>query len=517
MHSWNQLVRTALLGTERSPLPADGLPESVRARLSDQDDSDQEALFYQAASLTFFYEKAGMHPGKDPLPDLLPAPEETKPYCPTGVVALLRKLLDEPNRRADLLGLCFDRMDALGLVVPPDLLVDVLQVGTLPGFQALGAKIRSVVGKRGAWMQQFNPAWGYLTPADPEDIWENGAPAARRNMLQALRLSDPSRAFALIRNAWDAETNARERRELLKALQINFQPGEVNFLELIFSGLSGKDDKSRQINAEIRTIVVEMLLSQPGSTLYQQMADGLPKYAGGQKSLLGLRSKTVLSLPLSPDALLNPGMMSLMLGFDAASPLPGVSDTGFWFCELVRTLHPGVWEQVFKASWPDILDIFQETARKQPKLPLMQHLGQALSKTGYRPGVLAYTNQYAVDASNYFMLQALTESELEQYVLRQPDQDLPAHLREMLQRSGWQWSKQLSKRVLRLLVADPARYQFPEFTKILGIGVHLHPAVLPELQEIAFQDTKDWQRQVMRNQLIRPLLHIVELKQEILA
>jgi hypothetical protein len=506
-----------MLGTERSPLQPDLLPEPVRARLDPSTAPDPESLFYRAAALTYLFEKAGSLPGKMPLPDFGVALPETNPYCSQVSVNLLKKLLEEPNRREDLLELFFGRVAAQGQVIPPELLTDVLHLGNLPGFAGLAASIRQVTGERGSWMVQFNPAWQYLTPPDSEETWTQGSNAARRQMLQSLRLRDPEAAYALIRDAWTSETNARERKELLKILQINLRGSETDFLESIYAAWPEKTDKSKPVQAETRALLVEMLLSSPDSALFSEISSGLKGYVNEQKTMLGLRSKRVLSIPDKPDGLLNPTVMSERLGFDASSPLPGVSDTAFWFCELVRTLHPTAWERVVHPQWPDILSVFEETARKTSKWPLLQHLTHALARTGYREGIRVYTDGHAVDESNYLMLNSLSESELERYVLRQPDPDLPGYLREILQREGWQWSKNLSKEVLKRLMDNPAGYQFPEFVKILGIGVHLDPGILPDLQALAAEDPRDWQQKVVRNQLIRPLLNIVKFKQRILA
>ena len=85
MNTWQQLIKIALLGTDKMPLPESVLPGAVRQRLSSADPSDREAWFFKAAALTYVYEKAGTLPVKTPVPDLPLAPGEQRPVCPETV------------------------------------------------------------------------------------------------------------------------------------------------------------------------------------------------------------------------------------------------------------------------------------------------------------------------------------------------------------------------------------------------------------------------------------------------
>lgn len=518
MIAWNELVKRALLGTEKLALQEDLLPGPVRAMLGETGGGDREARFYKAAALTFAYEKAGRLPKKSDLPALPPAAEEKQDFCPPGYVAVLKKLLQEENPRSELLELCFDRIAAGGFVLPYDVLVRVLNMGTQAVYKNLREKIRFIQGQRGRWMQQLNPAWQYGVPPGTNNVWEDGTAADRRRYLLELRINEPEKAFGLLRQTWPVESG-RERKELLKILQIVPRPEETAFVEEVFALLTANKDGNKMISLEIKKICVEILLMQPGSALYKTVVDGLQKYIGAQKIMMGLRSKKTLSLPGKEDGFFCADLMSRQLGFEDVSTLPGVPEPAFWFCELLRSLHPVAWEGLIGTDWEEIFALFgeAETAQKKVKLPLLQHLSHALARSRYRNAILAYLKQFPADDSNYFMLQVLNRAELEAYALRHTgDGQVPVFLRDLLRQPGWIWSKTLSRALLKSFTGDnPGGFHYHEFGKILPLGMHFDLSLIDDLYHKANQENRDWQKQVLRNQLIIPLLRIMEKRREI--
>lgn len=518
MRCWPELVKIALLGTEKMPLPDSVLPEAVRRRMSAADPNDREAWFYKAAALTYVYEKAGMLPGKTPLPALNPAPAETRPVCPLPAQRFLANELENKNKRSDILSLYFETLAARGWILPPAQLVPALCLCLQPPFKGLQDLVAAVAGERGRWMQQFNPAWTFLTPPNPDAIWTDGSNSERRQYLQDLRRRDPGLAFELIRQSWAGETNSRERKELLKILQINPQTGESAFVETVLAEMSNQKDKSKAILEEIKQLATDLLLMDPESGLAREIAAQLRPYFIAQKSMLGMQRKTVLQIPDKPDGFLTPAIMGERLGMENGSPTSGVPDAAYWFSELLRRLHPAVWEQAAGLPWPEIIKTFAaaEEKFKKNKLPLLEYFAQALARSQHKPGIRAFLDDYLPDASNYFMLNALSDSELEAYILENTTKQLPDFLWDALRRKGWVWSLPLSRQVLKTLSnAQQSGYHHQDFEKMLHLGMHFHLGILPEAQQMAVKEIKDWQQQVFRNQFLVPLNHILESRKTI--
>jgi hypothetical protein len=518
VHTWPELVKIALLGTEKMPLPESILPEAVRRCMTAADPGDREAWFYKAAALTYVYEKAGAMPEKTPLPELPLAPGETRPVCPLPAQRFLARELSEKNKRADVLTFYFETLAARGWVLSPEQLVPVLNLCLQPPFKSLQEPVAAIAGERGRWMLQFNPAWQFLTPPDPNALWTEGSNSERRQYLQDLRQRDPGLAFELIRQCWVEETNSRERKELLKILQINPQAGESDFVEAILEELSNQKDKSKAIVGEIKQLATDLLLMDPESGLAHEIATQLQPYFTLQKSMLSTQRKHLLQIPDKPDAFLTPAVMCERLGMESGSPTSGVPDTAYWFSELLRRLHPAVWEQATRLPWPDIIKTFAaaEEKYKKNKWPLLEHLAQAFARSQYKPGICAFLDDYTPDASNYFMLNTLSDAELEAYIIKHTSKQLPDFLWDVLRRKGWIWSLPLSRHVLKTLSnAQQGGYHHRDFSKMLNLGIHFHLDILSEVQQMAVKEVKGWEQQVIHNQFLVPLNHILESRKTI--
>jgi hypothetical protein len=103
MNNWDKLIKTALLGTEKSEFDLKSLPDAIREYTDNSPEKDPEARFYTAASLVYLYEKAGQLPENTPIPLLDLAPDETDVVCPPAVEQLLVTLLLEQNRQVNRL------------------------------------------------------------------------------------------------------------------------------------------------------------------------------------------------------------------------------------------------------------------------------------------------------------------------------------------------------------------------------------------------------------------------------
>ena len=50
---------------------------------------------------------------------------------------------------------------------------------------------------------------------------------------------------------------------------------------------------------------------------------------------------------------------------------------------------------------------------------------------------------------------------------------------------------------------------------MLNFGIHFHLDILPEIRQMAIQETSDWRQQTFRSQFLAPLLHILESRKTI--
>lgn len=519
MSHWDQLVKTALLGTEKSEFNLKSLPDAIREYTDNSPEKDPEARFYTAASLVYLYEKAGQLPENTPIPLLDPAPDETDMVCPPAVEQLLVTLLLEQNRQVNLLAYCFQQIARKRWVLPYTQLTAIFNLSISPGFKNLQPFLHPIYGNRGAWLVSLNPSWNVLRPNATDQIWESGSLTERRKWLIALRLEDPTQCLALLKTTIEQERNARERKEWIRVLNGQLSSEELIFIQDLYEQLPAPKEQDKPIVQDTRRLLTEMLLSTPHSVLSNDVAVKLERYVLLQKRILGMRAKIAIEIPAQHDDFLCPEIMAQQFGFEAVNPSPGLSTTEFWFCELARCLHPFIWESIFKdRPWSEILGAFakKNALHSGSKLPLLQHIAHALARTMYRKGILAYVQEYGVDEANYFMLNALHNEELEKMVMNQSQGILPDYLKEVLQRPNWNWSKPFSRFVLQCFIAPrTGGVPYHEYVKMLSMHIHLDLSMLSELEVLRDQPSKNPLEQQMQRSLIVPLIHLLQLRKSI--
>ena len=147
---WANLVTTAVLGTDRRPLPHPPPGwESVRS----SDDPAVELLHRAAAVATA--RRAGVRPGAAPLLPL-PAPDDDRPPCPAVAANALARMLR--GEHDILLPEWMARCAAAGFQLPLHLVPALLLRGRRnPGFDRVA---RALIGPLAAWLADAVPDLG---------------------------------------------------------------------------------------------------------------------------------------------------------------------------------------------------------------------------------------------------------------------------------------------------------------------------------------------------------------------
>ncbi|MFJ6719412.1 DUF5691 domain-containing protein [Streptomyces sp. NPDC091259] len=267
---WDELVATALLGTERR---RGGSPE---------------ALLDEAAVHTL-RRRAGLRPapvraGERPES----APRDPRPEPPEAARRRLAQLL---AGRAGAGGSGGRRGAAPDLT---ELLPQWLAAAVRHGYRAPAALVPALLdaakartdlrplalalaGSRGLWLARLNPDWrfalrggtgGSLELPDPQDregverLWEEGLFAERVALLGAVRAHDPAAATRLLETTWSTE-RAEDRLMFLDSLRVGLSDADEPFLETALG------DRSRNV----RATAAELLSALTGSALAGRMAE----------------------------------------------------------------------------------------------------------------------------------------------------------------------------------------------------------------------------------------------------
>ncbi|MGA5411500.1 DUF5691 domain-containing protein [Streptomyces lavendulocolor] len=336
--TWEDLVTSALLGTDRRP-PAAGAP----ARSAGE---DAPLALLDAAALHTVRRRAGLLPGPAAaLPE--PAPDDERPVPPEPARRRLAHLLADRSgspsggRRGaapdltELLPQWLSAANAHGYRAPASVLPALLDAAR--ARTDLRPAALTFAGPRGLWLARLNPEWRYALrgapggtalpdPADAEavrDLWDEGLFAERVALLGAVRAHDPDTAAALLASTWSTE-RAEDRLMFLDSLRTGLSDADEPFLEQALT------DRSRNV----RSTAAELLSSLPRSAFARRMAARAATCVGLDRT--GPEATVTVEAPHECDA----GMQRDGVQPD---PPPGRGERSWWLGQLVEAAPLTVW------------------------------------------------------------------------------------------------------------------------------------------------------------------------------
>ncbi|GAA5059152.1 DUF5691 domain-containing protein [Streptomyces similanensis] len=272
--AWEELVTTALLGTDRRTPPGGATGRRAPAAL------------LELAAVQTVRRRAGLRAAPAATPPE-PAPEDPRPALPAAAARRLTMLLaDRPGtagggRRGtapdlmELLPQWLAAANARGYAAPPQTLPALLDAAR--GRTDLRPAALAFAGPRALWLARLNPDWRFALRAGPggaaalpgpaeadriRRLWEEGLFAERVALLAAIREREPAAARDLLAGTWATE-RAEDRLMFLDSLRDGLGPEDEPFLEQALA------DRSRNV----RATAAELLSALPGSALAARTAD----------------------------------------------------------------------------------------------------------------------------------------------------------------------------------------------------------------------------------------------------
>ncbi|MFE4517798.1 DUF5691 domain-containing protein, partial [Kitasatospora sp. NPDC056783] len=331
---WESLRTSALLGTDRRPLPATALP------LADAvDQGDPATALLELAALATVRRRAGALPVPASGAPGPPAPEDTRPELPEPAARRLTVLLSGRTggsggtlaNLAELLPQWLATARARGLRPPAALVPGLLDAAR--ARSELRPDAVALAGPLGRWLAELNPDWRFVlrtatTPDAPEwpaddRLWHEGLFAERVTHLTQLRRRDPAAGLELLRGTWSTE-RAEDRLLFLDALQDGLSPADEPFLE------SALGDRSKNV----RATAAELLSTLPGSALAHRMAER----ARVAVRLADAGTHLLVTPPAECDARMQRD------GIAPKSPT-GRGERAWWFGEVVAAAPLSAWSR----------------------------------------------------------------------------------------------------------------------------------------------------------------------------
>ncbi|MDQ0844556.1 DUF5691 domain-containing protein [Streptomyces sp. V1I6] len=338
---WEELVTSALLGTDRRTPPTGTTPAG----------KDAPVALLDAAALHTVRRRAGLSPAPPAAGGTLPEPA---PH--DG-----RRALPLPARRR-LVQLLADRSGSSGSGgrrgTAPDLtelLPQWLAAANEHGYQAPASVLPALLdaarartdlrphaltfaGPRGLWLARLNPEWKFAlrggsagsTLPDMDDteavrrLWEEGLFAERVALLAGLRAHDAGAARELLASTWATE-RAEDRLMFLDSLRAGLSDADEPFLEQALS------DRSRNV----RSTAAELLSALPHSALAGRMATRAASCVAMDRSG-GAEATIVVEAPHECDT-------DMQRDGIVPAPPSGRGARSWWLGQLVEAAPLSVW------------------------------------------------------------------------------------------------------------------------------------------------------------------------------
>ncbi len=254
MMQWQELVKAALMGTNRGQLSSILKETFSNFEITNTEESAQQVL--DAAAMLSLMQKTGVpvETWDKALPEV--APPDTTEVCSSQSSRHLSLILQGTydNALPEFIAAMLEYAKRL----PPERLPDLLDRALAD--QELWQNIKSAIGQRGQWLIRQNPHWQELLVEPDPAAWDTASLTTRINILKYLRQHQPEAAVALITQTWD-EDDLQSRTKFLKTLETNLSAADEAFIENCLNN-------SR---SEIRKVAVKLLNKIPDSALNKRI------------------------------------------------------------------------------------------------------------------------------------------------------------------------------------------------------------------------------------------------------
>ncbi|MCS3797722.1 DUF5691 domain-containing protein [Niastella sp. OAS944] len=343
MQTWEHIIHTALLGTDKRPPGTNELPEALSeaAALIQQSTTDKEEQFLQMAALLFNYRQCGTMPVKKENVTIEKAGAEEKQYCSRLAMQTLKDILDSESN--SLLQFWLQHCSDKERIVAPEFVPLLMNIGIQ--HKKLQNLVVACCGKRGEWLSRFNPEWNFSTATTDEELWLTGSPEQRKMVLEQIRKTAPDTAREWLIKTWPQE-DAGTKIELMLLLGINIGAADIEFLESL-----GKE-KSKKV----KEIALWLLKQIPTSSVVMQYQQLL------QQSVTVGHKGVEIQMPALDESILKTGI-------DKLSNSKDYTDDEFVAMQLMQAVPPGFWETHLQSTPDVIIKTWQKDEAGKKLLP----------------------------------------------------------------------------------------------------------------------------------------------------
>ncbi len=458
----DNLIKTALLGTDKQSVEFNDAPESIQA-LTHALPAEPEAKLLQLAAMTINYEKAGKKANS--LPADFQGDEcapENLPLIGERAQSVLENLLYE--KRIALILFYLYRANQKQQLISPRLLPEMLSFGK----NNLESKdlILPFVGNRGRWLAAQNPAWQYLLPHNLEEDWLHGTMDERKKALKRLRNAQPSKVIALLEVIW-TEESASQRLDYLTIMEKNLSTNDEEFLK------SKLTDRSGKVKAE----AMRLLKSIPQSEMSQQVWENVSACFS-----IKTKKKTGDSINTNLEIIFKATESEEEKPEDEVENAEQTEkgNTYVEMLELVKTILPTRWEKHFGLTVSELVAVMGNSKK------IKRFLGAVIEAVIYyqqeKWARILLDSEQGNDAR---LIAMLPYSEREKYAIKLLKEDADEVIETMLNEDYQEWSLLFTQKLMEVAITDVYAFNKDFFKKLIPF---LHFEINKEILNYSFQD-----------------------------
>ncbi|WP_205511646.1 DUF5691 domain-containing protein [Longitalea arenae] len=454
MQTWEQIINTALLGTDKRTLAISEWPPELAAVAAQLQASvtDREDLFLQTAALAFNYRQCGAKPLQKEGLSITKAQLEEKQYCSPLALQTLKDIFDSES--ISLLQFWLQLCEAKGRIVTPEFVPELLNLG-IPQ-KKLQNLVAACCGKRGEWLARFNPEWNFSTATTDTELWQTGSIEQRKGVLEELRKTDATTAREWVLQTW-AQEDAATKVEFLLILANNVNEGDIAFLESL----------SKEKSKKVRDLALWLLKQIPGSPIVQQYQQVLQKTVTiGKKGLQ-------IKLPAGLDESI------FKTGIDKLSNSKEFTDEEFIVMQLMQSVPPLFWENRLNSTPDLIIRTMQKDATNKKFLPALVQAVVAFKDQRWATAFMQNSQVFYID-----IIPLLPVKEQEFYSIKFIDQFAENIIEHAIKREDT-WSIDLTRAIFIHTARSVYQYNRSFYSRYIhcipvGIVTELEKCAPPE-------------------------------------
>ncbi|MBE9216646.1 hypothetical protein IQ247_28975 [Plectonema cf. radiosum LEGE 06105] len=374
MNIWQNLVKTAVVGTQRQELKIITQNNQFDEVFNSLDMNDRQGSLLAAAGTISLYQQAGKLITIEHKITSKTCELDDLPYCNQLSEQHLQMMLS--GEYSAFLPEWLKITAKAGKLVSPKYLPELLTLGKRQHY--LRKDILAVLGKRGIWLAAQNPEWNYAISENTDKIWKSGSLESKKKLLTELRQSQAAKGRKQLQNIWSKE-KSQERASLLETLEVSLSIEDETFLE------EALDDKSKLV----RDAAARLLLQIPESKLVKRMIERVRPLLNLDNNNLEVTLPNKCTLEMTQD------------GIDESKYIPSLGEKASLLLQMLGCVPPNIlsndwrknpdelikivatskWEKLFLEAWVMATIRSKDTAWAEALLKVTAKLCQHLSNT----------------------------------------------------------------------------------------------------------------------------------------